>query len=175
MELDQALSLIRSIPDYPKAGIIFKDITPMLADGDAFATITKSFDAALPASQTIAGIEARGFIFACALAAHRNSGFVPIRKAGKLPHATHEVTYGLEYGVDTLQIHQDALIGAQSVVIIDDVLATGGTALAAIELVKKSGGVVCSIAFLMEIPELGGRANIAAQYPEIPVVILSDK
>lgn len=174
MELDQALSLIRSIPDYPKPGIIFKDITPMLANGRAFSCVTAAFDRALPVSQTIAGIEARGFIFACALAAHRGAGFVPIRKAGKLPHAIHEVTYGLEYGVDTLQIHQDALIDSQSVVIVDDVLATGGTALAAIELVEKSGGRVGAIAFLMEIAELDGRKKISLQYPNIPVVILSD-
>ena len=127
MKIDDALLLIREIPDYPKPGIRFQDITPLLAHGEAFITITEKFATYADSSTLIAGIEARGFIFASAVANQLRSGFVPIRKAGKLPHLTISESYGLEYGVDTLELHVDAVTPGSKVLLIDDVLATGGT------------------------------------------------
>ena len=136
MKIDDALLLIREIPDYPKPGIRFQDITPLLAHGEAFITITEKFATYADSSTLIAGIEARGFIFASAVANQLRSGFVPIRKAGKLPHLTISESYGLEYGVDTLELHVDAVTPGSKVLLIDDVLATGGTIGAAIELIQ---------------------------------------
>ena len=172
MEIDEALSLIREIPDYPKPGIRFQDITPLLAHGEAFITITEKFATYADASTLVAGIEARGFIFASAVANQLRSGFVPIRKAGKLPHLTISESYGLEYGVDTLELHIDAVTPGANVLLIDDVLATGGTIAAAIELIQRLGGKVIHVLALLEIDGLPGRERLNQKYPEIPVTSL---
>ena len=168
MNIDEAVSLIRAIPDYPKPGILFQDITPLLGNGEAFTAVTDHFAQFARASTSIAGIEARGFIFASALANSMKTGFVPIRKAWKLPHAVFSQSYGLEYGTDILEIHVDAIPFAGEVLLIDDVLATGGTLDAAIQLVNRAGGSVYQILALLEIQALEGRTRLAAKYPQIP-------
>jgi adenine phosphoribosyltransferase len=172
MNTDDALSLIREIPDYPKPGIRFQDITPLLAHGEAFISITEKFASYADSSTLVAGIEARGFIFASAVANQLRSGFVPIRKAGKLPHLTISESYGLEYGVDTLEVHVDAVPKGAKVLLIDDVLATGGTIGAAIELIQRLGGEVTHVLALLEIEGLPGRTRLAEKYPNIPVTSL---
>lgn len=172
MNIDDALSLIREIPDYPKPGIRFQDITPLLAHGEAFIAITEKFASYADSSTLVAGIEARGFIFASAVANQLHSGFVPIRKAGKLPHITISESYGLEYGTDTLEMHLDAIPKGSKVLLIDDVLATGGTIGAAIELIHRVGGEVSHVLALLEISGLPGRATLQAKYPNIPITSL---
>ena len=172
MKIDDALSLIREIPDYPKPGIRFQDITPLLAHGEAFIAITEKFASFADSSTLVAGIEARGFIFASAVANQLRSGFVPIRKAGKLPHITISENYGLEYGTDTLEIHLDAIPKGSKVLLIDDVLATGGTIGAAIELMHRLGAEVVRVVALLEINGLEGRATLSAKYPHIPITSL---
>lgn len=172
MEIEEALALIREIPDYPKPGIRFQDITPLLANAKAFRTITKKFASFADHGVLVAGIEARGFIFASAVAHELNSGFIPIRKAGKLPHRTISQSYGLEYGSDTLEIHSDAIAAGDSVLLIDDVLATGGTIGAAIELIARSGGHVAHVLALLEIDGLSGRRNLREKFPTVDVTCL---
>jgi len=169
MKLENALSLIRDIPDYPKPGILFKDITPLLADPSAFSAVIKAFVAQIDDVEIIAGIEARGFIFAAAIAQAKGAGFVPFRKSGKLPFETIGAKYGLEYGEDEIEVHIDAFTGGKSVVIIDDVLATGGTIAAALELAERSGAVVKSVQVLFEISGLGGRELVAKRFPNIDI------
>ena len=168
-QIDRALSLIRTIPDYPKEGILFQDITPVLSDPAAFNAVVKALAEVDPESTVVAGIEARGFIFASAIAVAKGCGFVPIRKKGKLPYTTFSKQYGLEYGVDEIEIHIDAFQPGSKVLLVDDVLATGGTLIAAIELVKEAGGLVTDIAVLSEITFLGGRERIAEHSPEISI------
>ena len=172
MNIDHALSLIREIPDYPKPGIRFQDITPLLANGDAFIAVTEKFASYADSSTLVAGIEARGFIFASAVANQLRSGFIPIRKAGKLPYNTISESYGLEYGTDTLEVHIDAVNKGAKVLLIDDVLATGGTIAAAIELMHRLGAEVVHVLALLEIDGLPGRSVLAAKYPDIPVTSL---
>lgn len=172
MNLDSALLLIREIPDYPKPGIRFQDITPLLANGEGFIAVTEEFARYADSSTLVAGIEARGFIFASAVANQLRSGFVPIRKAGKLPHITISESYGLEYGTDTLEIHIDAVPNGAKVLLIDDVLATGGTIAAAIELIQRLGAEVVHVVALLEIDGLSGRANLQTKYPKIPITSL---
>ena len=172
MKIDEALSLIREIKDYPKPGIRFQDITPLLADGEAFAVVTQEFSNYAQQSTIIAGIEARGFIFASAVANQLHAGFVPVRKAGKLPHITISESYGLEYGTDTLEVHIDAVPSGAKVLLIDDVLATGGTIGAAIELMQRLGAEVIHVVALLEIDGLSGRATLSAKYPHIPITSL---
>lgn len=172
MEIEEALALIREIPDYPKPGIRFQDITPLLANAGAFSTITKKFASFAEHGTLVAGIEARGFIFASAVAHELNSGFIPIRKAGKLPHHTISQSYGLEYGSDTLEMHSDAITPGASVLLIDDVLATGGTIAAAIELIVRSGGCVAHVLALLEIDGLSGRRNLREKFPSVDVTCL---
>ena len=169
MDLGRALSLIRPIPDYPKPGILFQDITPLLADAQAFDRIITEIASLDPLSEIAVGIEARGFILASALAVKKKIGFVPLRKKGKLPAETFSRSYGLEYGIDELEIHRDALKPGTRVTLIDDVLATGGTLEAAIALVADAGGEVTSIVVLLEIASLEGRQRIEKVAPHIPI------
>jgi adenine phosphoribosyltransferase len=154
---------IRDVPDFPKPGIVFKDITPLLIDPRAFdAAVHRLADYARPLDvELIVAAEARGFIFGGALARELGVGFVPARKPGKLPHETISVQYGLEYGVDTLELHADAVRGGTRVLIHDDVLATGGTAKAKIDLVERLGGRVVGCAFVVELEFLKGRDLLA--------------
>jgi len=167
MDLSRALSLIRPIPDYPKPGILFQDITPLLSDAGAFDCIITEISSLDPLSEIAVGIEARGFIFASALATKRKIGFVPLRKKGKLPAETFSRSYGLEYGVDEIEIHRDALKPGTKVTLIDDVLATGGTLEAAVGLISDAGGEVTSIVVLLEIAALDGRQRIEKIAPNI--------
>ena len=167
--LERARSLVREIPDYPIAGVRFQDLTPLLADAAALSSVTNALAPLAKEADLIIGIEARGFIFAAALSQATNRGFVPIRKFGKLPYLTYSQSYGLEYGEDTLEIHEDAIGAGVRALIVDDVLATGGTAVAAIKLIERSGGIALAIATVLEISSLGGRAQIANQKSDIAV------
>lgn len=169
-----ALSMVRLIPDFPKPGIIFQDITPILSDGDALSAVIIEMSSRAPQAQVIVGVEARGFILGAAVAHQLELGFIPIRKSGKLPHDSISRSYALEYGVATLEIHRDALTPGMKVLLIDDILATGGTLIAAIELIEELGGVVTGIALLSEIHELNGRALIHEHYPAIEIHILGN-
>lgn len=169
MKIEDALALIRDIPDYPKPGILFKDITPLLANPSAYSTVIKAFASKIEDVDVIAGIEARGFIFAAAIALEKNAGFVPFRKSGKLPFETIGAKYGLEYGEDEIEVHVDAFTDKKSVVIVDDVLATGGTLAAALELAERSGADVKSVHVLFEISGLGGRDLISKRFPKIEI------
>ena len=155
-------SYIRDIPDFPKEGVLFKDITPLLADPAAFhETIDRLAEGYASEGVTkVLGAEARGFILGGALAYRLGAGFVPARKPGKLPWNTTKATYDLEYGTDTLEMHEDAITTADVVLIIDDVLATGGTAAAKAELVRSTGATVAGFAFLMELDFLHGREKL---------------
>jgi adenine phosphoribosyltransferase len=162
MSIDKIAGSIRDIPDFPKPGIIFKDITPLLHDADILSevvdTIAEKYKNNKP--DYIVGIESRGFIFGTPLALTLGCGFVPIRKGGKLPYDTIKAEYQLEYGKAVMEIHRDALEKGDKVVIIDDLLATGGTVAASIELVKKLGGIVSGIEFVIELAFLNGRKKI---------------
>jgi adenine phosphoribosyltransferase len=153
---------IRDIPDFPKPGVVFKDITPLLADAAAFrATIDGVADPFRDRHiDRVLGVEARGFIVAAPVAYHFGAGFVPVRKAGKLPSDIEREEYELEYGTDLLEIHRDAIHPGQRALIVDDVLATGGTAAATVRLVEKLGGVVVGLAFIIELGFLGGRGKL---------------
>jgi adenine phosphoribosyltransferase len=153
---------IRTIPDYPKPGILFRDITTLLANMHAFrAAIDELMWPFLKGDvDYVAGIEARGFILGGAVAHQLGRGFVPIRKKGKLPARVIGQEYSLEYGVDTIEIHADAIKAGDRVLLVDDLVATGGTATAAIDLIRKSGGEVVAAAFVIDLPELGGSARL---------------
>jgi adenine phosphoribosyltransferase len=155
--------LVRDVPDYPSVGILFKDITPLLADAAAFAAIVDALvQQHEPGSiDKVVGIEARGFILAAPVAYHLRAGFVPMRKKGKLPYQTFETSYALEYATATIEVHRDAFDPGDRVLIVDDVLATGGTALAALDLVSQAGGTTVGLSFLLELNALGGRAALA--------------
>src|SRR5216117_3104916 len=159
MDTDQLKKLIREIPDFPKQGILFYDITTLLKDKTGFRKlIDRLTERVRPfGADLVLGIEARGFIFAPALAYNLHAGFVPVRKPNKLPAATERITYELEYGMDTLEVHKDAVHKGARVVIADDLLATGGTSLAAARLVEKIGGKVASMVFVVELDFLKGR------------------
>ena len=159
-------ALVREIPDFPKPGIGFKDITPLLSDSVALSTAIDELVVALGRGTVdkVVGIEARGFIIAAPVAYHMDAGFIPVRKRGKLPYKTESVSYQLEYGDETLEIHADALVAGDRVAIVDDVLATGGTAEATGRLVEKLGATVVGMAFLIELGFLNGRARLE-KYP----------
>jgi adenine phosphoribosyltransferase len=163
--MEHLKSKIRHVPDFPKAGILFYDITTLLQDRSGFRAAIDSL--ALPfANQGIdivVGIESRGFIFGAAVADRINAGFTPVRKPGKLPSTTVRASYALEYGTDALEMHDDAIRRGQRVLIVDDLLATGGTARATTDLVKKLGGDVQGLAFLIELVGLSGRAKLAGE------------
>jgi adenine phosphoribosyltransferase len=153
--------LIRDVPDFPRKGILFKDITPLLLDPGAFAECVAQLAARVTKPQAVVAIESRGFVFGSALALRWNIPFVPARKFGKLPGRTVREVYSLEYGEDTLEIHADALARGQSVVIVDDLLATGGTAAATTRLIEQLGAHVAALLFVIELVGLGGRARLA--------------
>ena len=169
MDIDSALSLIRAIPDYPKPGILFQDITPMLSNGQALDAVISHLASLDEESEIAIGIEARGFILASALAVKKEIGFVPIRKKGKLPADTFSRSYGLEYGIDEIELHRDAFAPGTKVTLIDDVLATGGTLEAAISLIADAGGIITSIIVLLEISDLNGRQRIEQAAPTVPL------
>ena len=167
-------ALIRDVSDFPKPGVVFKDMTPLFADHDALAaviTALASFGRDADGNvvvDKIVGMEARGFILASPVAFALGAGFVPVRKAGKLPGPTYSVEYSLEYGQATLEIHRDAIAEGERVLMIDDVLATGGTVAATAQLIEQCGGVVAGVAVLMELSFLGGRETIG----DVPLAAL---
>ncbi len=155
-------SVIRTIPDYPKPGIMFRDVTTLLGNARAFRTTVDQLVQPYAGLQIdkVAGIEARGFIIAGAVAHQLSVGFVPVRKKGKLPWKTIAQTYDLEYGTDTVEIHEDAVQKGENVLLVDDLIATGGTAEAAIKLIEKAGGHVVGCSFIIDLPELKGRRRL---------------
>jgi adenine phosphoribosyltransferase len=169
MNKEELRALIRDIPDYPSPGVLFRDITPLLRDGNALTAVAELMSAEDQGADLIAGIEARGFFFASAIGVQSKRGVIPIRKAGKLPHDVHRQAYGLEYGTDVIEIHKDAALPGEKVLLVDDVLATGGTLAAAIKLIQATGAKVTSIGVLLEIAALGGRAKLQAEFPEIAI------
>ncbi|MEA5510717.1 adenine phosphoribosyltransferase [Crocosphaera sp. UHCC 0190] len=165
-------TLIRDIPDFPKPGIMFRDITTLLSDAAGLRytidTLTQKCQAANLCPDYVVGMESRGFLFGVPLAYQLQAGFVPVRKPGKLPAAVHQVEYELEYGTDKLEIHQDALENHHRVLIVDDLMATGGTAKATAELLEKIGCEVLGFAFIIELKALAGRRKL----PNIPIISL---
>ena len=161
-------TLVRDVPDYPQAGVVFKDITPLLADGKAFAAVIEALAETYGPVDKVAGIEARGFILAAPVACRLGAGFVPIRKQGKLPGVTFAQEYDLEYGTATIEVLTDAFAPDDRVLVIDDVLATGGTARASADLVQRAGAQVTGLAVLLELSFLNGRARLA----DLPVSAL---
>ena len=162
---------IRDVPDFPTPGILFKDITPLLKDPAAFREAVDRLERRYASMNldAIAGIEARGFLLAAPLAYRMDKALVPVRKKGKLPFETHSVTYALEYGSDAVEVHIDAISNGQRVLIVDDVLATGGTLAAAVRLVETTGGQVAGIAVLVELTELNGRGRLRG-YDIFPLI-----
>jgi adenine phosphoribosyltransferase len=162
VEIQQIRALIRDVPDFPEPGVVFKDITPVLANPIAFSTIVDLIVVHFGRGNVdkVVGIEARGFILAAPVAYHFGAGLVPVRKAGKLPHETLGEEYALEYGTASIEIHKDAVSPGERVLVVDDVLATGGTARAAASLVERIGGNVCGIACLIELDFLKGREKL---------------
>lgn len=162
-------SAIRAVPDYPKPGIMFRDITTLLGDASTFRRAIDELVHPWAGSNIdkVAGIEARGFIIAGAVAHQVSAGFVPIRKRGKLPHITVRTTYSLEYGLDEIEIHADAIHPGERVVLIDDLIATGGTAEGAVKLLRQIGANVVAACFIVDLPDLGGAAKLRAM--NVPV------
>ena len=161
-DVERLKSYIRSIPDWPEEGILFRDITPLLAEPKALDAAVEALCADFEDSKVdyVAAVEARGFIFGAAVAQKLGVGFVPIRKKGKLPYKTESVTYQLEYGSDTIEVHSDAIETGAKVLLVDDLLATGGTMSAACRLIQKIGGRIVGITFLIELTELAGRDKL---------------
>ena len=161
MSLDLA-SVIRTIPDYPKPGIMFRDVTTLMGHPQAFAQAIDDLTRAYSGQgiEKVAGMEARGFIFGAPVAERLTAGFVPIRKKGKLPHRVSSETYLLEYGEDVLEMHLDAIEPGEKVLIVDDLIATGGTAAAAIKLLEKAGAEIIAAAFVIDLPDLGGADKL---------------
>jgi len=151
---------VRDVADYPQPGVVFKDITPLLADGKALAAVVNGLAEGHGPVDKVAGIEARGFILAASVASQLGSGFVPVRKQGRLPGPTYARSYQLEYGTATIEVHQDAFTPGERVLIVDDVLATGGTAEATTDLVRRAGAEVAGIAVILELSFLGGRNRL---------------
>ncbi|MCA1299297.1 adenine phosphoribosyltransferase [Stappia indica] len=171
---DELLAAIRTIPDYPKKGILFRDITTLLGNARAFRRAVDALVQPWAGSKIdqVAGIEARGFILGGAVAHQLSAGFVPIRKKGKLPHETVRIAYSLEYGLDEMEIHKDAVKPGEKVILVDDLIATGGTAEAATKLLQQMGAEVVAACFIIDLPDLGGRARIEAL--GVPVRTLVD-
>jgi adenine phosphoribosyltransferase len=158
--VDLIKAKVRDVPDHPQPGVVFKDITPLLADGQALAAVVGALATGHGPVDKVAGIEARGFILAASVACQLGSGFVPVRKQGRLPGPTYARTYQLEYGTATIEVHQDAFTPGERVLIVDDVLATGGTAEATADLVRRAGAEVAGIVVLLELGFLGGRSRL---------------
>ncbi|NEO11937.1 MAG: adenine phosphoribosyltransferase [Moorea sp. SIO1F2] len=167
-------SLIRDIPDFPKPGIVFRDITTLLRNPEGLRytidTLAQKFQEAGVRADYVVGMESRGFIFGPPIAYQLGAGFVPVRKPGKLPAPVYSAEYDLEYGTDKLEVHQDAFTPNSQVVIIDDLIATGGTAAATVNLVEQAGGQVVGLGFIIELRDLGGRQ----QLPDVPLITLVD-
>ena len=164
---------VRAIPDYPKPGILFRDITTLLGDAAALrVSVDRLVEACVGLrADKVAGIEARGFILGGAVAHQLGAGFIPLRKKGKLPHHTIAVEYALEYGVDCIEMHQDACGAGERIVLIDDLIATGGTALAALELLGQTGAQVVAAGFVIDLPDLGGSALLRGQGVTVTTLI----
>ena len=162
VSVDDLRALIREVPDFPKPGILFYDITTLLREPNAFAAVIDAMAEAVGEDQVdlVVGMESRGFIFAAPLAVKLGAGFVPVRKLGKLPAETIEVEYALEYGTATLEVHRDAIEPGQRVLIVDDLLATGGTVMGTIELVQRLGGTIAGLSFMVELTALHGREKL---------------
>ncbi|MEU2927562.1 adenine phosphoribosyltransferase [Streptomyces sp. NPDC007251] len=171
---DLLLSRIRDVADYPEPGVMFKDITPLLADPAAFTVLTDALAeiAANTGATKVVGLEARGFILGAPVAVRAGLGFIPVRKAGKLPGATLRQAYDLEYGSAEIEVHAEDLASGDRVLIVDDVLATGGTAEAAIHLIQRAGAEVCGLAVLMELGFLGGRPRLEPTLAGAPLEAL---
>lgn len=167
------LSSIRTIPDYPKPGIMFRDITTLLGDARAFRRAVDELVHPYAGMKVdkVAGIEARGFILGGAIAHQLSAGFIPIRKKGKLPHDTVRVAYSLEYGIDEMEMHKDALRPGEKVILVDDLIATGGTAEGAVKLLTQMGADIVAACFVIDLPELGGRAKLEALGVEVNTLI----
>src|SRR5690554_2999277 len=167
------VSAIRTIPDYPKPGILFRDITTLLGDARAFRRAVDELVHPWAGAKIdkIAGIEARGFILGGAIAHQMSAGFIPIRKKGKLPHETVRVAYSLEYGIDEMEMHKDAVKPGNRVILVDDLIATGGTAEAAVSLLRQMGAEVVAACFVIDLPDLGGRAKLEALGVEVNTLI----
>jgi adenine phosphoribosyltransferase len=165
-------ALIKDIPDFPQPGIVFRDVTTLLQNPEGLQhTVSQlSEQGAALEPDYIAGIESRGFIFGMPVAHQLRTGFVPVRKGGKLPRAVHKMEYALEYGQDRLEVHQDAFISGSRVLIVDDLLATGGTAAAAAALIEKAGAVVAGFCFVIELSDLAGRKNLPTDKPIISLI-----
>jgi adenine phosphoribosyltransferase len=166
---DTLLSAIRAIPDYPKPGIVFRDITTLLGNARAFRRAIDELVHPYAGTKIdkVAGIEARGFILGGAIAHQLSSGFIPIRKKGKLPHETVRVAYSLEYGLDEMEMHKDAVAAGEKVILVDDLIATGGTADGAVRLLRQMGADIVAACFIIDLPELGGRRKLEAL--DVPV------
>jgi len=170
MSLESDLkAVLRTIPDYPKKGIMFRDITTLLGDARAFRRAVDEMVHPWAGSKIdkVAGIEARGFILGGAVAHQVSAGFVPIRKKGKLPHTTVRIAYSLEYGIDEMEMHEDAVSKGERVIVVDDLIATGGTAEGAVKLLRQMGAEVLAACFVIDLPELGGAAKLRAM--NVPV------
>ena len=165
--------LIRTIPDYPKPGIMFRDITTLLGDPRGFRRTVDELVQPMAGVKVdkVAGIEARGFILGCAVAHQLGAGFIPLRKKGKLPHKTSRVEYALEYGVDSMEVHIDAFSPGERILLVDDLIATGGTALAAVELLRQGGAEIVTAAFVIDLPDLGGAERLRAAGIEVSTLL----
>ena len=168
--------IIRTIPDYPKPGIMFRDITTLLADARAFRRAVDELVQPFAGTKVdkVAGIEARGFILGGAAAHQLSAGFIPLRKKGKLPHKTIAVEYDLEYGRDAIEMHLDALAHGERVMLVDDLIATGGTALAAVDLLRQAGAEIVAAAFVVDLPELGGAERLRAAGVPVSTLVAFD-
>jgi adenine phosphoribosyltransferase len=164
---------VRDVPDFPKPGILFRDITPLLASPEAFHAAVVAMAAPYRGSSVhrVVGIEARGFMFGAAIARELGLGFVPVRKPGKLPGRTEKIAYGLEYGSDGLEMHADAFAPGETALVVDDVLATGGTAAAAVELVERLGARIAGLTFFIELESLQGRSRLPGRLAHAVLVI----
>ncbi|PWK63882.1 adenine phosphoribosyltransferase [Aminobacter sp. AP02] len=170
------LGAIRNIPDYPKSGVMFRDITTLLGNARAFRRTIDELVHPYAGSKIdqIAGIEARGFILGGAIAHQMSAGFVPIRKKGKLPHETVRIAYSLEYGLDEMEMHKDAIAAGEKVILVDDLIATGGTAEAAVKLLRQIGADIVAACFIIDLPDLGGRKKLEALGVDVRTLISFD-